>query len=111
MRSHRTGKRWAIALIQKMWDTAWDLWEHRNGVLHEKDNLVIQSMGIHLNQRVTRVYLALCSRPLQTNDRHLVQLLLSFAGVLVSISLTFARTSLWSVSLFLWFLSPVFLWL
>jgi hypothetical protein len=32
----RTGKRWTSALIRKMWDIAWDLWEHRNGILHDK---------------------------------------------------------------------------
>jgi hypothetical protein len=34
----RSGNRWASALIRKMWDTAWDLWEHRNGILHDKSN-------------------------------------------------------------------------
>ena len=66
-----------IALIQKMWDTAWDLWEHRNEVLHKKENLVTRSMGLHLNRRVTRVFLDLCSRPLRANDSHLVRLPLS----------------------------------
>jgi hypothetical protein len=23
-------------LIRKLWDTAWDLWEHRNGIVHER---------------------------------------------------------------------------
>lgn len=76
-RSQRMGKRWVSALIQKLWDTAWDLWEHRNGVLHKKENLVTASMGIHLNQRVTRVFIALCSRPLWSNNGHLVRLPLS----------------------------------
>jgi hypothetical protein len=48
-KSNRTGKRWVSALIQKLWETAWDLWEHRKGVLHEKENLVTRSMGLHLN--------------------------------------------------------------
>ena len=26
-----TGRRWLAALIAFLWDTAWDLWEHRNG--------------------------------------------------------------------------------
>jgi len=76
-RSTRTGRRWVTALIQKFWDIAWDLWEHRNGVLHEKENLVTESLGLHLNRRVTRVFLALCSRALRATDRHLVQLPLS----------------------------------
>jgi hypothetical protein len=27
-KSCKTGHRWVTALIQKLWDTAWDLWEH-----------------------------------------------------------------------------------
>jgi hypothetical protein len=33
----RSGKRWSGAIIKKLWDIAWDLWEHRNGILHGKD--------------------------------------------------------------------------
>ena len=29
--SRRTGKRWLIAVITKLWDVAWDLWIDRNG--------------------------------------------------------------------------------
>jgi hypothetical protein len=43
IKSLRTGKRWTVALIKKMWEIMWDLWEHRNGVLHEKDNAVLRS--------------------------------------------------------------------
>jgi len=34
VRSGKTGKRWLVALIQKLWYVAWDQWEHRNGILH-----------------------------------------------------------------------------
>mgnify|MGYP003519673277 CR=1 FL=1 len=37
-RSRKSGRRWTIALIQKLWDVAWDLWEHRNGIVHAKEN-------------------------------------------------------------------------
>jgi hypothetical protein len=30
--SQRSGKRWLVALIKKLWLTAWDLWEDRNGI-------------------------------------------------------------------------------
>jgi hypothetical protein len=30
--SRRSGRRWLIALINKVWLTAWDLWEDRNGL-------------------------------------------------------------------------------
>ena len=36
-KKRRTGKRWLLAVIQKMWDVAWDLWDHRNGILHNKE--------------------------------------------------------------------------
>lgn len=38
--SRRTGKRWLIALLKKLWNIAWDLWAHRNGILHQKENAV-----------------------------------------------------------------------
>lgn len=28
-------RRWVSALIIKIWEIAWDLWEHRNGIEHE----------------------------------------------------------------------------
>ena len=30
--SQKSGKRWLVALIKKIWLTAWDLWEDKNGV-------------------------------------------------------------------------------
>jgi hypothetical protein len=38
-RSRKSGRRWTIALIQKLWDVAWDLWEHRIGIVHAKEIL------------------------------------------------------------------------
>ena len=35
--SRRTGRRWAAALVQKLWDVSWDQWQHRNAVLHSGD--------------------------------------------------------------------------
>jgi hypothetical protein len=29
-----TGKRWTTTLIKKLWEISWDMWEHRNGELH-----------------------------------------------------------------------------
>ena len=34
--SWQTGKRWLTRIILKLWLTAWDLWEQRNGLLHDK---------------------------------------------------------------------------
>jgi len=33
--SRRTGRRWVSQLILKLWEVAWDLWEHRNGYVHQ----------------------------------------------------------------------------
>ena len=33
--SKRTGLRWTASLILKLQNVAWDMWEHRNGILHE----------------------------------------------------------------------------
>ena len=32
IKSRRTGKRWLTAVIEKLRDLAWDLWEHRNKI-------------------------------------------------------------------------------
>jgi hypothetical protein len=29
-----------IELIKKLWGVAWDLWEHRNGILHKKETQI-----------------------------------------------------------------------
>jgi hypothetical protein len=45
-RSRKSSKRWITALIRKLWQVAWDLWEHRNGYLHEKeDNLISKQVN------------------------------------------------------------------
>jgi hypothetical protein len=33
-KSRRSGFRWTVALIKKLQDIAWDMWDHRNGILH-----------------------------------------------------------------------------
>jgi hypothetical protein len=32
IRKKRSGKRWLTAVIRRMWDISWDLWDHRNQV-------------------------------------------------------------------------------
>ena len=34
VKSRRTGRRWTVELIKKLQDIAWDMWDHRNSVLH-----------------------------------------------------------------------------
>jgi hypothetical protein len=44
--SRRSGLRWLIALIQKLWDIAWDMWDNRNKVLHDTENSVARDLQI-----------------------------------------------------------------
>jgi hypothetical protein len=32
-----SGRRWLVAIIQKLWDVAWDLWDQRNHHIHQID--------------------------------------------------------------------------
>ena len=38
IKSRKSAKRWSTELIRKLWDIAWDQWEHRNGILHAVEN-------------------------------------------------------------------------
>ena len=40
MWSERPSMRWMVALIQKLWDVAWDLWEGRNGIRNMERRLL-----------------------------------------------------------------------
>ena len=34
IKSRKSGRTWVIALIKKLWQVSWDMWDHRNSVLH-----------------------------------------------------------------------------
>jgi hypothetical protein len=40
-RSRKSARRWTTTLIQKLWNVPWDLWEHRNGIVHAAENAEI----------------------------------------------------------------------
>ena len=46
-------RRWLSAVIQKLWDIAWDLWSHRNVYLHDADR---GRMILQLNNEVSEWY-------------------------------------------------------
>ena len=50
--SRKSGKRWAIVLIQKLWDVAWDMWDDRNHTLHDTPMAMELSGGLSLNQAI-----------------------------------------------------------
>jgi hypothetical protein len=53
--SRRSPKRWVILLIQKLWDVAWDMWEHRNGILHDKEqSIILQNLHNDIREEFAR---------------------------------------------------------
>jgi hypothetical protein len=52
--SQRTGKRWLVAVIKKLWDVAWDLWIDRNG---QNIRLKEQRARVQLEQQVSDEFL------------------------------------------------------
>jgi hypothetical protein len=74
IKSHRTGKRWVVSLIKKLWDIAWDLWEHRNGILHEDTNLVSDAELRTIDRNIRNSFLHLRSISLPAHDRHLLSI-------------------------------------
>jgi hypothetical protein len=72
IRSHHTGRRWIISLIKKLWNVAWDLWEHCNGILHNKENITTTTELWLLHQRVQTQFHLLQHLPLPTVDRYLM---------------------------------------
>jgi hypothetical protein len=77
IKSHRSGKRWTISLITKLWDITWDLWEHRNGILHDRCNVVTEREEWVLNREVSDAFNKLQSALLPINDRHIISLRLA----------------------------------
>jgi hypothetical protein len=59
IRSRKSGKRWVISLIKKMWEVAWDLWEHRNSILHNKENAVSDESIRTLNRKIRSQFIQL----------------------------------------------------
>lgn len=60
-----------------MWDIAWDLWEHRNGILHEADNMVLDIETHKTNHKVVETYSRLQGLILPAHDKHLISLSLA----------------------------------
>jgi hypothetical protein len=35
IQSRSSGRRWTIAILEKLWDISWDMWEQRNKIAHD----------------------------------------------------------------------------
>jgi hypothetical protein len=51
-----SGRRWTIAILDKIWDILWDMWEHRNGIVHDPNHPRRQAMQQMLQMEVQEVY-------------------------------------------------------
>jgi len=51
--SKRTSRRWATAMVKKMMDTAWDMWDHRNSVEHD---VLTSTESTEVNARIAQEY-------------------------------------------------------
>jgi hypothetical protein len=69
IRSCRSGRRWLISLIKKLWDVSWDFWAHRNGVVHKHGQTLPAKDLVQLDRSVVCTYqdlLQCCvSRPIR----------------------------------------------
>jgi hypothetical protein len=71
----RTGRWWTMALIKKLWDIVWDLWEHRNNILHEAESRPTTRDLQRLTRDITTTFHDLSTYiPLPPHDMHLLQL-------------------------------------
>jgi hypothetical protein len=74
IKSRRSSKRWATALITKLWNVAWDLWEFRNGVFHQKLNHSQLEDTNALDVKVRDISHKLNQTGLLPKDRHLMSI-------------------------------------
>jgi len=75
--SHRSVKRWVAALIKKLWTVLWDMWEHRNGILHNTQNIVTELREDLVDHSVKNIYHMATSTLCHTKDNYLITASLS----------------------------------
>jgi len=58
----KSGRRWLAALITKLWQVAWDMWEHRNGILTDQEQgQLAQLLKREIQQEYSRGFQSLPS--------------------------------------------------
>ncbi len=55
-RRKKSSKRWASELIKKLWNISWDMWAHRNGVLHAVEHPHNDIIDSRTNEQLTTLY-------------------------------------------------------
>jgi hypothetical protein len=75
--SLRSVKRWVAALIKKIWNVSWDMWEHRNGILHNTQNTVTELREDLVDHSVKNIYHMATSTLCHTKVDYLITVSLS----------------------------------
>ena len=73
LKSRKTGKRWIIALIKKLWLVAWDLWEHRNNILHTQTNAISKEKLQTANRKLSKLFCKYQAVLSSTIDKYLFE--------------------------------------
>jgi len=55
-RSRRSGRRWVAELIKKLWNVSWDMWAHRNGILHNSPTARDDILEKQENDQICAIY-------------------------------------------------------
>jgi len=56
IRSQKSSKRWTSELIKKLWDIAWDMWEHWNEALHHDPENQMSILESVVNDKIQHFY-------------------------------------------------------
>jgi len=54
--SRKSSKQWTAELIKKLWDIAWDMWEHQNDALHHSQENQQNILESAINDKITQFY-------------------------------------------------------
>jgi hypothetical protein len=71
VQSRRTGASWSAMLLQRLWRISRALWEHRNEILHQQENIVTQVQELSLHRKIQRQYVDLSQMSLGPEDSYL----------------------------------------
>ena len=61
-----------VEIIKKLWLIAWDMWEHRNSILHNTENVHSQTQEAQLNKKMCKLYSAAIRYLAHSPDNYLL---------------------------------------
>jgi hypothetical protein len=76
IKSRQSAKRWTIAVITKLWDTAWDLWEFQNLIFHHQENQSTRVDMLLLDKQIGDLHSNMNIIGLLPKDQHLTEITL-----------------------------------